>query len=203
MERVTDKRLPIIFHNFKGYDCHLLIKDLCDSIDDLQTVHLIPKSLEQYSSVWTEKFKFIDSLQHLPHSLEQLTENLVNDGVHNLKPLQDYINSEWEGDENKFQLLTRKGVYPYSYMTSVDCLNHTLPSKEKFFNDLNNEECSDADYGHVRRMWEEFNMQTLSDLTRVYCISDVLLLTSIFNKYRDESLQNFNLDPLHYYTAPG
>ena len=202
-ERRTEKHLPIITHNFKGYDCHMLINDLCNSLEDLNEVYLIPKSMEKYTSVSTEKFKFIDSFQHLPQSMEKLASNLKKDGNHNLKPLKDYVDASWGGDTNKFELLTRKGVYPYSYMSNESRMNEGLPSKDKFFNDLNGEKCSVKDYQHVNDMWQEFGMQNLGDLTKIYCISDVLLLTSIFNKYRDDSLANFSLDPLHYYTAPG
>ena len=152
----------------------------------------------------TEKFKFIDSIQHLPSSLETLTEDLVEDGYHNFKPLRDYVRTNWNDDEDKFKLLTRKGVYPYSFMSEQSRLEYNhLPPKESFYNDLKEEECSDKDYEHVKRMWEKFEMKTLGDLTRIYCISDVLLLTSIFNKYREQSLRDFSLEPLCYYTAPG
>ena len=43
----------------------------------------------------------------------------------------------------------------------------------------------------------------MGDLTKLYCITDVLLLTSVINQYREESHDNFQLDPLWYSTAPG
>ena len=45
--------------------------------------------------------------------------NLTHGGVATLKHLREYIDEEHEGSEEKFNLLTRKGVYPYSYVTTA------------------------------------------------------------------------------------
>ena len=42
----------------------------------MSDVRLIPKNMEQYTAVMTQKFKFVDSFQHLQKSLKELTENL-------------------------------------------------------------------------------------------------------------------------------
>ena len=43
--------------------------------------------------------------------------NLTHGGVAHLKHLREFIDEEHDGSEQKFNLLTRKGVYPYSYVT--------------------------------------------------------------------------------------
>ena len=56
-------------------------------------------------------------MQHLSTSLDKLTKNLINSGVDNLKLTKHFIDTTHENDqEDKFELLTRKGVYPYGYM---------------------------------------------------------------------------------------
>ena len=100
-------------------------------------------------------------------------------------------------------MLLRKGVYPYSYIDSFDKFKEGLPPIEKFHNDLKDEPCSTEDYQHVQEMWKEFGMQNLGDLCDVYTQSDTLLLADIISEYRTECWTNFELDPLHYYTAPG
>lgn len=108
------------------------------------------------------------------------------------------------GEEEKFMLLTRKGVYPHSYMNSMErYLEPELPSIEHFRDTLNDENCSIKDYAHAQSMWREFGMQTLSDLCRVYCITDTLLLSANIMKYRENVYSNFGLEALHYFTAPG
>ena len=40
--------------------------------------------------------------------------------------------------EEKYELLVRKGIYPYEYMSSWDRFTETeLPQKKKFYSDLN------------------------------------------------------------------
>ena len=68
---------------------------------------------------------------------------------------------------------------------------------------LTDEPLSLEDYKHVQEVWQEFGMETLKDLCELYVKSDVLQLTVVFNKYREECLQSYGLDPLYYYTAPG
>jgi hypothetical protein len=58
-------------------------------------------------------------MQHLSASLDKLVKNLLNRGAENLKLTRDFIDNEYGGCERKFELLTRKGVYPYSYIDQV------------------------------------------------------------------------------------
>ena len=46
-------------------------------------------------------------------------------------------------------------------------------------------------------------MKTLEDLTLIYCMTDVILLCEVFQRYRNLTEQDFGLDPLHYFSVPG
>ena len=101
-------------------------------------------------------------------------------------------------------LLTRKGCYPYDYVSSIDKLKETkLPSKEAFYSKLYDENISDEDYQHANQVWNTFNCQTLQDYHDLYLKSDVLLLADVFENFRKTCLKHYKLDPCHYYTAPG
>ena len=202
-QRKLPKKIPVVIHNFKGYDSHLLIRDLCAAEDDLNSVSLIPKNMEQYTSIRTDKFVFLDSCQHLAASLDTLTENLKMEGEGKFQSVKQYIDQEHSGSTQKFNLMLRKGVYPYTYMDSHKKFEEGLPPINCFFNDLKNEPCSTEDYQHAQNMWREFNMQNLGDLCDIYVQSDCLLLVDIINEYRRECWDNFHLEPLHYDTAPG
>ena len=100
--------------------------------------------------------------------------------------------------------MTRKGVYPYDYVSSIEKLKETkLPSKEAFYSKLYDEEISEEDFQHAINVWNTFNCQTLQDYHDLYLKSDVLLLADEFENYRKTCLKHYKLDPCHYCTAPG
>ena len=128
-------------------------------------------------------------------SLDRLVNNLPETAFNNLK-------RHYTGD--KFNLVKRKGVYPYEYMDSLERFNETkLPAKESFYSRLTEEDISDEDYTHARKVWEEFNMEHLQEYHNLYNETDVLLLADVFKNFRNICLENYELDPAHYYTAPG
>ena len=69
------KKLPVIFHNLEGYDGHFIFRDLKNFINI--TIQVIPKSTEKYMSIIiNKKIIFLDSMQFLKASLDNLAANL-------------------------------------------------------------------------------------------------------------------------------
>ena len=65
---------------------------------------------------------------------------------------------------NKFILLLRKGVYPHEYMDDREKFNETtLSEKEEFYNCLNMEDITDADYLHAKRIFKDFEIKDLGE----------------------------------------
>ena len=134
---------PVIFHNLQGYDAHLFIKQLAAIKGDFTC---IPSTEEKYIS-FSKKVKvdeyqnkdgktvflnfelrFIDSFKFLQTSLANLVSNLQPD---------DFINTK-EIFRDKTKLLTRKGVYPYDYVSSISKFDETqLPPIKEFYSKLN------------------------------------------------------------------
>ena len=54
----SQKTIPIFFHNFSGYDCHIMIKDLMAYRNDNQQIKVIGKTMEEYigTSIWMYSF---------------------------------------------------------------------------------------------------------------------------------------------------
>ena len=87
----------------------------------------------------------------MPTSLDALIKNLNTEQCKNLK--------KFYSDPRKFDLLKRKGVYPYDYVDSADKLAETtLPPKEAFYSRLN-EETTNEDYEHAKTVWKEFGIK--------------------------------------------
>ena len=115
----------------------------------------------------------------------------------------------------ELDLMLRKGVHPYEYMTGVQRLREqSLPPKEGFASLLgvgviyNSEtiitpsDISDEDYQHALKVFEAFGCENLADYRRLYCKSDVLLLADVFESFIDICLEKYKLDPSHYITPP-
>ena len=102
-------------------------------------------------------------------------------------------------DINKFILLLRKGVYPYEYMDSWERFNETsLPDKKAFYSELNLEDITDKDYAHAQKVFEEFKLKNLGDYHDLYVQSDTLLLADVFENFRNNCIEIYELDSAHF-----
>ena len=78
-----------------------------------------------------------------------------------------------------------------------------LPSIDDFYSKLNMLRISDDDYNHAKRVWEEFGLRNLGEYHNLCLKTDVILLSNIFENFRKVCMENYKLDPAHFYTAPG
>ena len=123
-----------------------------------------------------------------------------------LKPLLDKFSNTYRlsnNDNERFLLLLRKGVYLYEYMDDWDKFNETeLPSKDKFYSNLNMRGISDKDYAHLKNVCNTFNIKNLGDYHNRHVQSDTLLLSDVFEAFRLTCLKEFELDPCFFVSAP-
>ena len=204
------KFIPVVFHNLSGYDSHLFIKNL--GFTD-GTIDCIPNNDEKYISFTKNtvvgsytnkegkdipikhKIRFIDSYKFMSDSLESLINNLPDDGFNNLERF-------YKGE--KLSLVKQKGFYPYEYMNSLERFKENkIPPKEAFYSRLTGEGISDEGYERAKKVWKVFGMKTLQDYHDLYNVTDVLLLADVFENFRNVCMENYKLDPAHYFTAPG
>ena len=77
-----------------------------------------------------------------------------------------------------------------------------LPPKEAFYNQLSEEACGEELYNRAKDVWSRFNCKTLGDYHDVYLLTDVGLLSDVFENFRSMAMQYYGLDPAHYLTPP-
>ena len=139
---------------------------------------------------------FINSCKFMASSLDSLMNNLVKGG-RKLFGFEGY-------SELQYNLITRKGIYPYEYMSSWDKFEESqLPPIEAFYSNLNMSNVSKDDYQHVQKVWKEFGIRNLGDYHDLYLRTDVILPANMFEAFRDTCLEHYKLDPAHFYTSPG
>ena len=95
-------------------------------------------------------------------------------------------------------------VYTYEYMSSGIKFEETkLPPKEAFYSELNMSDISDKDYEHAQRVWKGFDIKNFGEYHDLCLKTDVLLLSNIFEAFRNTCLKHYKLDPAHFHTSPG
>ena len=114
-------KIPVFFHNLRGYDAHLIMQYIGEQDG---TLSCIPNNKEKYISFSWRQLEFKDSAQFLLASLDKLVKS-------NKK--ETFKHTQKGQTNEEFELLIRKGVYPYEYMDSWERFDETkLPPIEKF-----------------------------------------------------------------------
>ena len=198
------KKIPVIFHNLKGYDSHLIFSVLHKF--NLK-INVIPNGLEKYMAFFLGKnLVFIDSMQFMNSSLDKLVKSFSDEDF-------KYLVEEF-GTEN-LEILKQEGAYPYEYMNSFERFNEEKLSARKYFfsstkkgktdenGKISDSHISINDYLVREKIWNKFDMKNMGDYHDHYLRKDVLLLATVFEKFIDTCLKFHKLDPFHYFSSPG
>ena len=202
-----DIKVPVIFHNLRGYDSHFIMHKIGEIAkkhaytnkkgekQDLN-INAIPNNMEKYMAFMLgNHLTFIDSFQFISSSLDKLVSNLPKEAF-------KYTSEEFTGKE--LSLISQKGVYPYDHMDSFEKFDQMeLPTKDQFYSILNDQHITNDEYNHVKKVWKTFNIKTMGEYHDLYLKSDVLLLADVFESFRKTCLQYYKLDSCHYFTSPG
>ena len=78
-----------------------------------------------------------------------------------------------------------------------------LPPLTAFHNKLRDENITEEEYEHALRVWKVFGCKTMRDYHNIYLLTDVMILTDVFETFRCMARETYKLEPLHYYTLPG
>ena len=116
------KRIPVLFHNFTNYDNHLFVKTLGKTNGD---IHVIARNDEKHISVTKDvvvggdkkvswQLRFSDTMSFVLGSLATHVSNLRNVGIEKFKLTREHFQ-----DNEKFENVIRKGVFPYEWLTCV------------------------------------------------------------------------------------
>ena len=212
---ISDKEFYTDYH----FDYHFILKYLAREFE--RNFECLGENTEKYIS-FTVPFKKVvndkeikynirisDSCRFMQDSLSNLVDNLSElkiNKIDNDVLIKRFYNRYQlcDNDINKFNLLLRKGVYPYEYMNSCKRFNETeLPSKDEFYSTLNLEDISNDDYAHAINVRNTLNISNLGEYHDLYVKLDTTLLVDVFENFRDKHIKIDKLDPAYFLTTPG
>ena len=183
--------VPIFFHNFSGYDCHLIFEELLiQAFEKGYEPKIFPKSMENYVSVQIGCLRFLDSYRFLSCSLDKLVKSLDS------LPVMD---------ENGFKdkLFKKKLAYPYEYF-NLDMFDKPLNlTKEDYWSTLKQSYPSDDDIKRTQKLIDKNKIKNGRELTMLYLKMDVLHLTDVFENFVESSTREYKINPLYSYSLPG
>ena len=168
-KQTSSSFVPIFFHNFSGYDCHLIFQELLtqaytvgqQSCEKRYEPKIIPKSMENYVSIQVGCLRFLDSYRFLSSSLDKLVKSLDN------LPVMD---------ENGFKdkLFKKKLAYPYEYLNLDNSQEPLNLTKEDYWSTLTQSYPSDDDIKRTQELIDKNKIKNGRELTMLYLKMDVL-----------------------------
>ena len=185
-----DIKIPVIFHNLRGYDFHFIMQQMGEMAknhayknkkgeEQHLKINAMPNNIEKYMAFMLgNHLNFIDSFQCTSSSLDKLIRNPPKEAF-------KYTSEEFTG--KKLSLMSQKGVYPYDYMDCFEKFDQTeLPAKEQFCSVLNDQHVTNGEYDHARKVWKTFDIETMGEYHDLYLKSDVLLLADVLEKIQKD-----------------
>ena len=192
------KQLVILFHNSKGYDNQYMlnifskIKNIrieCIGENDHQF-----KMLEFHIPEKNYSIRIIDSLSFLQGKLEDLGIELEDDKK--IKLMKHF--------KNKFKYIKRKLLnFPYNYVRKDTLDEKNLPDKKEFYNILTMKHISDEEYKNVKEFYKQMKFKNIREYLSCYLETDILLLSDVFENFRNMIFEKFSLGPVKYISSLG
>ena len=180
--------IPLYCHNFSGFDSHLILRSLDIDQNRFKT---LSRNTEKIITMTLGKFRLIDSSSFMPESLENLVSNLLDKGRDCFKQTEKIS----QNSETKFELLTRKGVFPYEYLDDVSKLDdEILPPQSAFYSALKEASVDDTEYAFAQKVWNKFECKTLGSYMKLYCTLDVRLLADVWTDWAATTSKPFKIE---------
>ena len=136
---------------------------------------------------------FRDSLDFTgKKSLEKIMETFPEDM---LKVLKHYFSE-------KFYLLKRKGMFPYSFLTDRSKFYEGLPEHSECFDILSQKHMKKEDYDRMVSTYKELGCKNMMEYLLTYLKQDCAQLFDVFSKLANDNIKDEVLDPRNFMTLP-
>ena len=205
LRRRKMRKIPIFMHNGSRFDLHFIVKALGEFGKKINNLNVLPYNGENFRTLSFNSFEFIDSLAFLQSSLAQLASDLQSSN-HDYKILKQtsLVKTGGKFDKEKYEMILGKSFFPYEFCQSLEQMYSVkkIPKRKDFYSQLSEKSISKEDHKFAKNVWKKFGCRHLVDYTLIYCKIDVLILSEIFEAFRDEMVNFSGLDPSHYISLP-
>jgi hypothetical protein len=197
--RREKKTVPLYCHNFSGFDSHFIIR-LLGKRDAVKNLRVMAYNTEKIRSLSFGGFQLLDSMHFVTTGLGSCIEDMKSSG-HKF----DFLRSTTMAcTDEKFNLLTQKGQFPYEHLQSVKQFREMteFPSKDKFDSALTKSVLTDDEYAHAKQVYQVFECKNMIDYMLLYNKLDVVLLLEVMLSLREITFRDFKLDLVNFISLP-
>lgn len=205
--------VPVFFHNFGRYDSQFFIQYSFQLGYKPKLNSIIGSNLQSLMTITFDRFVFLDSYLFLPFSLANLiifNKHGDSASTPHFPLLHKWIENFYK--ENQIsaisldatkELLTQKGVFPYSFLDSYEKFQYSsFPSIDKFQADVIGKNITQTEWESAQTIWQTLKCKTLQNYHDIYLARDVLGLADVFQQFRLNFFDSYKLDPAHYLSIP-
>ncbi|XP_045600643.2 uncharacterized protein [Procambarus clarkii] len=154
----------------------------------------------KFTNVGVNTLLFLDSLALLNGSLGRIAKDHIDSGkptTFTLAMLQGVNKAAIP------KLLNGKQAFCYDYLSSMSVLDEPrLPSRDKFYNTLKDEELSEKEYKQALEIFDLAQCHNIGEYLILYLKVNTGLLADVFTVWRDTLLTLYKLDISHYISLP-
>ena len=91
----------------------------------------------------------------------------------------------------------------YTLIKSYSILNNTvIPSREQCIDDMKGGMIPQDEYDHMVKLWNTFDIKAWDEYYELYNVFDVTLMADAFEHFRNNTLNAFGVDLMHYIRVP-
>ena len=205
--------VPLIGHNFLGFDIFYMVKGFRSSVWGTNDLNMGGTNLTNvnFASVG-EQVKIIDTLKYYQTSLSALTSTADEKGKAEIRKSvlkflneHEYFNQIWsaveKSDEDKILNIIEsgKGVMPYEKIRNIESLD-SVPQNEffdhtEFYSSLKQANVSKEEYENCKFLYQKLKMRNLGDLNDLYNMQDIILLCELIENRFQLMHEKFGFNP--------
>ena len=205
--------VPLIGHNFLGFDIYYMVKGYRSSVWETSNLNMGGTNMTnmKYANI-SNQLKIIDTIKYYQTSLANISNttafneivNIENTVTEYLKK-HNYFSKVWcrlnQETKNKIVQIISKGKGAIPYEKFVD-INSLMTESEKdffdyteFFSSLNNKNIDIDVYQDMEFLFRSLKMRNLGDMNDLYNMQDVILLCEIMENRFQKMQDKFGFNP--------